>query len=316
MQENGKNLKSFDITILTIALVALILLLDFVFLNYFRPNTVDTWTGKGGYDDNWSDAANWTSGVPADNYSLVFKPVNGAYISNNDLSGLALRKISFEGRGNIQNTITLKGNSFSLSHGILVNTGQQVDIEVELTINLTGSQLLNDVSGMFNVSENAGTSFNLGNNVLTVNAPADPDLSLNSLSGKGTLIITNNTVVYMQNASPNYSGTTDIASGGYLDILIPGSSSGINSLGSSYINVARGGELDVIFYGTAGTLSNAMTLDGNGIGKWFGVIFSEGGNFTYSVLNLTGKITLSRRYPVGRVYYLGATRRRHWPSRY
>ena len=80
------------------------------------PSTV-TWTGGGGADHHWSNAANWGGVAVTANADLVFGAA-AQKVADNDLNGLAIHSITVSAAGYslTGKAITLGGN-FTLGNG-------------------------------------------------------------------------------------------------------------------------------------------------------------------------------------------------------
>jgi len=78
----------------------------------------DTWTGLGN-SVNWNVAANWSNGVPTNGVDLVF-PANNTFLnSKNNLTGLIVNSITFQGSG-----FQISGSSITLGGTTANSTGQ------------------------------------------------------------------------------------------------------------------------------------------------------------------------------------------------
>jgi len=278
--------------------------------------TSDTWTAKG-TNNNWSNTANWSNGVPQNGDNLVFNvnantpltttpPASqsstssagpGAlYLtSNNNIAGLQLGNISFvigkNGRDN-GTIVTITGDPFSLSGGLSATSGQ-VNIYNNLT--LTADQNFQLISGAVlqigNYANNVSTSqLNLNNYSLTLSGDrSQGSFIASTIEGSGNLIF-DNTQYYIQGSSPNYTGST---------ILKPNSlvwmQNHSSALGSGSITVSHNATL-VPF--TPSTMANKISLsgDGTGINTTNG---TDGALFAFQNLTLTGQISLTGNTTVG-----------------
>src|SRR5262245_62104438 len=73
-----------------------------------------TWTGNGG-DNKWSTPANWDSGIPQNGDSLTFPAAALHKVNANDIAGLSIAGVRFEGDGYVisGNPITMSGYFFT-----------------------------------------------------------------------------------------------------------------------------------------------------------------------------------------------------------
>ena len=94
------------------------------------PAATRTWSGLGG-SDLWSEAANWSGGVPVDNDDIQFG-ASARTSSVNDFAALSLQSIAFaadapayqlsiKGGGAVAPKLTLTGSGIGNASGILQN---------------------------------------------------------------------------------------------------------------------------------------------------------------------------------------------------
>ena len=176
------------------------------------------WTGAHGTSSDWSRGANWdTSTAPADGDILVFPAGAARLANNNDLTGLRVATIRFNGAGG---GYTLSGNSVVVTDGINANntagnntialagltlanpmsfTVAQVglslviDSEVrlngnDLNVNPTGSLVLRGVI------RGEGNVIKTGDGLLTLSGPVDNTFTGDHLVNAGTVELDKGTI--------------------------------------------------------------------------------------------------------------------------
>lgn len=161
------------------------------------------WTG-GGSSSNWSDAGNWTNGVPVSGETLRFGG-NAGQNNNNDISGL-----------NNLNTITFLTAGWNVAGNA-----------VGLTNGFTDSG-----SGGTNIW---GLDFSLGNTA-TISDASDDLIFSGQISGSGGITKSGNGALILTGAN-TYTGTTTISAGK----LQLGNGGATGSVGSGPINLVGGG---------------------------------------------------------------------------
>lgn len=270
-----------------------------------KPTVTDTWTGAGS-NSNWSNASNWSNGVPAKNYSLIFNLAPntsiGELASNNDLIGLTLNSLTFEGgtpNAHGSESIRLTGNPISLSNGIIDTTQADVGSSITFGVSLTSNQTfnLNGSLGFDPVSSSnlASTDLNLGSHTLRITG--SNGVSFNYLSGAGTLIVNptngDTAVIGVGQPSPNFTGSVKVETG--LFAITYG-----NSLGTATINVSNSATLRIVTSSSSSPLANNINLMGKGnadsSGNYFGAINIVGSSQN---VTLSGKITLAGNTQLG-----------------
>ncbi|HSW74432.1 MAG TPA: hypothetical protein VLG16_01035 [Candidatus Saccharimonadales bacterium] len=274
------------------------LLLSVVSLAVFAPGVVHaiapytcTWTGAT--NNNFNTAGNWTgcnsaAPQPGDGDSLVFNQPSSATTLTNDITGLTLNSITFQGSNS--GNFTIAGNGISLAGGISVtsHTGNSLQLPLTLTAPQTFAGLGIDSTSSLNVGSNALTISNgpfifdsiSGSGAITVNGAVQPQAFVPGL--------------YLNGSSPNYSGTITIASGQNLSITAD-----TGNLGTASIVVQNGGSLTLNGAADTATFSNNISVAGTGINGYGAIIScldsgqgcSEDGHNT--TLNLTGALTLT-----------------------
>ena len=154
------------------------------------------WTGagvlanNGGPDPKWSNASNWTDGLPTDsNAQLFFRTSNpnlaavSNFTSTNDINGLTIQSIQFEGN----TPYNLTGFPITLATSLTVFSGTGSHT-VGLPLNLSG----NGVS--FNIIT-TGASVTLSGGISSSGGTA-----LNKV-GPGTLVLTTPNTAFLGSVS-------------------------------------------------------------------------------------------------------------------
>ena len=170
-----------------------------------------TWTGGGGADTNWSNAANWGGSGPSSNeisVSLMFPELTGHYDSHNDLTGLHVTFLSITTQLSDGN-YTFTGNPFSIEGpSTLASPGTgtpnlvwQIPLNVGANATLAASGRQTQLQG----------NIDLGNRTLTFNAGGDIVVT-GVISGSGN-VIKNNTAALTIRGANTYTGATTSNSG-------------------------------------------------------------------------------------------------------
>ncbi len=213
-----------------------------------------TWTGGGGADVNWSNAANW-GGTPPGNdpiIELVFPALTGSYASHNDLSNLHVRSLTvttqvspglYEFTGN---PIVILGPSILSNPG----TGDpNLSWKVPLTL---GSNVTIATSGR----QTQIGAVDLATSTLTINSGGDVVLTA-PVSGTGNLV-KNNVSALTISAANTYTGTT-IGNNGALyikDAAALGASAAGTTINNGFLGFSPGSTY---------TLDEPLVFNGGGI---------------------------------------------------
>lgn len=146
--------------------------------------TVVTWTG-GGSSNNWSDAANWTPGIPVAGDTIVFPAAAARKTNTNNLPPASYFRIRFDGSG-----YTINGNPVNVMEDV---TNQPA----------SGTNQVNvDISGLGAILQESGRLTLAGNN-----------------SFSGDVEITGGSVHALSNtALGNITGETIVSAGGTLEL--------------------------------------------------------------------------------------------------
>jgi len=244
------------------------------------------WCNPAGGDfntaSNWntdSDCSSGTQEVPVSGDSLIFDNTNlttGAAI-NNDISGLDINNITFQGSNSSNLGFVITGDAMSLDNGITESSSATVD-ELGVDLTLTDSQTFSDISGRGGALDVGDTSFaqtlNIGSNTLTLDSAYGNSggvISIDSqLIGSGGIVLNgdSNGAYDFSAATTGFTGTTTIDNGqAYL--FDP------TALGTGAINVANGAGLSGSFSGTVSNFSNPLTVGGNGLSSEGALIFND-----------------------------------------
>jgi hypothetical protein len=231
---------------------------------------------------NWntdSDCSSGTQEVPVSGDSLVFDNTNltGGIAVNNDIASLSLDNITFQGSNISDYGYEITGDGLSLSGGIS-NTGSAILNSIDTDVILTSDQTFSNSGGYFDIGASSGSntlntstynltlSDSLAGGVININ---------NNIVGSGQLITdaTQSVGNYQLNASnPNFSGAV-IDNAGVLSVFDD------SSLGTGAVTVANGATLSWILVSANDTISNPITISGDGS--------NQGGSGDQGALNVS-----------------------------
>jgi autotransporter-associated beta strand protein len=243
--------------------------------------TTRTWTGAGA-TDNWSDAANWDSGVPAAGDMLVFPAGAARKTNTNDLAaGLTFDTVRFTGGG-----YRLQGNAFEVT-AELRNEGPSGDTN---TVGMA-------VGGTGGVAQVSGRMALTGANTFT---------GVAVVSG-GTLLVTHDSGLGADTAGTTVSAGATLQLSGFTDIgdepvLLAGAgvggwgalqslsgtnyASGVTLSGPVVIGVGQStlvlDGLDQAAPGASLALVGGGKLQVDGTGTFAGPVTAEHGNLTWN----------------------------------
>lgn len=253
--------------------------------------TINKWTG-GGNNYNWSDAKNWSLGVPKNNQQLQFNVSNKklqsngvGYDFNNDVPGLIVSALVIDGRSNYPVSFNIKGNSLTIIKGIYDTAtssskiGGSTDIQIDIPI-IFGNNAKIQTSGNNDLTfyyDKQGESINLGSNTIQFVASGDSEIDVSAaIAGTGKVLLPNNAVshnsiVMFSTSSPNFNGNVVIGSGDLVHVSNQsntGSKATLDAFGNSNINIQNGGAMVMFAAGSSNfSVSNPITLSGYGIKK-------------------------------------------------
>jgi hypothetical protein len=188
--------------------------------------SAQTTTWQATASGNWSDAANWTGGVPGPALTAVFSTAGATqFATTNDLTALTIAALT------VNNTapqpFTIGGNAFTIGTAAGINmttAAQNLTIDAGVTLGVTQTWAVG------------------GGRVLTANGVID------GAGGLGVIGATNSSgTVRVTNANNSYAGNTTVV-GATLEVVGPAGANmtlpatGNSALGTGTITV-NGGEL-------------------------------------------------------------------------
>ena len=242
-----------------ILLLSTIVVLAIMFVNAFA--VTKTWTGNG-TDNNWSNTANWQSGVvPVNNDTIIFNSSSIARLNNtNDISGLTGISIQITTPG--AGPIVISGNALSIGgvgYGSVDMSGATQDLTINNGITIGYAELWN---------VNSGRTLNLNGTVLNSSYDFAIGGSGNSIisgvySGVAGNIAENGPGSLTLSGANTFGGTT-ILNGGMLNINNPA------ALGTGTLSI-NGGTID-------NTSGESITLANNNAQTWNGDFVFTGTN--------------------------------------
>ena len=106
-----------------------------VVLTATTTTTANFWTGGSLIADTWSDADNWSEGVPALNDLLVFSGTETTSV--NDIVGISLSGIFFQDEG-----FEITGNAFTVDNGVIETNIGSGFAQISNDLTLSGSTTL------------------------------------------------------------------------------------------------------------------------------------------------------------------------------
>jgi autotransporter-associated beta strand protein len=152
-------------------LSSLLSVVVFTFLSWTAFGAVDTWSGGGNPDFDWSNAGNWGGIIPAPGDTLVFSGGTGLTVTNDLTVDTAYNGFSFAaGAG----PFTLYGNSLTLGPSGITNSSSSVQT-IRLGINFNASRILDGGAG----------GLIIGGGL--TNTSGSPGITTITLAGTGTL---------------------------------------------------------------------------------------------------------------------------------
>jgi len=225
----------------------------------------DTCTWSGAINGNWSIGGNWTGcdngGVPENGDSLVFPTIANNKTNANDLVGLNLGNVIFNGQDYV-----VTGNAIDISPSFVTvmqftNTSGNNDFGINTTIN--GASVA--------ISQDAGSGINEISGDLTYNLTGDMNFYNDDSSGlqiTGDRAGSSGNVNYFGNVNVEGTGTNTYAGGINVNpgtaafSIVSFQSPGAVGAGTPVINVTAS-TANVDLFLSAGTYSNAINLNGS-----------------------------------------------------
>lgn len=303
-------------------------------------NMMNTWTGKG-TSNKFSDAANWSMGVPVNgqmleiNVANISNPTNNSssgsstssVVSNptptidNDLSNLNVMELKIDGAAKVS-SLSLTGNNLELSGDISVNPtsasgGLNVGLNLPVTLNKNSSISVGGTN-ILTISGSSSSVFTIGAYDLNVAVSNTSNLNFDMpISGTGNLVFAANSVnlsasALFDSVSSSFDGKVEV---GNNDLVALGNSGATNAFGTSSITVDNGGSLELQSTTASYALSNPLFLNGSGVnnssanalgsttGALTGCISAGAGKCTAGLaVSLSGMVTLSANSQVGALF--------------
>ena len=187
-----------------------------------------TWTGAGG-NNNFSTAGNWSgcnsaAPVATDADNLVFDSTNLTVSTtiNNDISGLIVGNLTFQGTNSnyYQYTITGSSTNITINNGITVSSGNNPTIAT--TLNAGANLAISGTAGGALLLGNTSTSgtLNMGTYTLTVGSGSSYFyLFANNgvFSGSGSIVVQADATLSVFNSSPSWTGAISTVGNGVID---------------------------------------------------------------------------------------------------
>jgi fibronectin-binding autotransporter adhesin len=230
------------------------------------------WTGTN--SANWSDAGNWTAGVPTAGSTVQFSNSSTANLStNNDISGLSLLGITntLSPSGNV----SISGNALTLGSGGINYTGspsaatKNLSVNTDLALSASQDWKLGGVGLTLTIGTSSANTVALNGNTLTLRHVGNVEFMIINSSivngtGAGALsfLASSGTskTQYRLLGTNTYSGGT--TSTGANQIIQLGASSAIGSgpLGTGNITFSSASTF-LEAYGSDRTLDNNITIN-------------------------------------------------------
>ncbi len=293
---------------LVLAFVSLVGLIKVPKADALAPYTC-TWTGGGG-NSNFSTAGNWSgcnsaAPVATDGDNLVFdnSSLTTSQTLNNDITGLTIGDITFQGSSIYGFTIT--GNSLTVNSSITQNTNAMSNLNLDIT--LGGNVLINPLSGILLIGDQSQTTSHLINTqgysltMASSNGVKCSNVEMYSaLSGGGSLIDNSVMPVNLLANSPSYTGSVTVAAG----ILALGNGNTLSSI--SGITVNQNSILDIQMNQNT-SYNFPITLNGGDLAtdSTPGIILGSCGGGGVSPVNSTATLSKSLTFTANSSYYGG-----------
>lgn len=245
-----------------------------------------TWTGAT--NNNFNTANNWSScnsTVPQSGDNLVFDvtSLSASKTLTNDITGLSVGTITFQGTSGSSYGFTLTGNTITVASSIADNTSSPCDIDNNLT--LGGSTVTMAVANgdFLQLGANTAGTLNLNSDTLNVTGQAS---IYDNLSGGGTFV-SNNSSTLLGGDDTSWTGTIQATDG--LTIV------GTKPLNNTGITVTiPSGQTLFIFSPNGGTIPANITVGGSGLSGFNGAIVSTSeGQGTSANITFSGTLTLT-----------------------
>ena len=228
-----------------------------------------TWTGKSTTSANWSDPANWDlNRAPVNGDSLVF-PATAQHLANNDnLSGLSVNSLTFQGTfTTATGGYTLSGDDLTVGAGGIVDNGSiggvlsSIDNQVDLNVVLGAAQSwsIDDSDNFHHLTVNGKVTD--GGFGLTATGSGTIDIA-GQIGGSGSLTVkgqaTGGLLTVDLDHANTYTGGTHVNTG-ILDVFADGA---LGPGGTNDGGTVVGADGLLFIHGIAYSTPEALTLDG------------------------------------------------------
>ncbi|HEV3339981.1 MAG TPA: DUF4214 domain-containing protein, partial [Pirellulales bacterium] len=221
------------------------------------PGTI-TWTGASTLSSNWSDPANWSlNRAPINGDSLVFSASAHRLANNDDVAGLAVSSVTFQGTFTpATGGYTLGGGSLTVGTGGIADNGSigsnptaSILNQINLAVSLGGPQnwSINDNNSIHQLVVNGSVAN--GGFALTATGTGTVDIS-GQISGSGGLSVdgtAGGSLSLELTGADNYTGATQVLRG---TLVVDGSTAA-----ASAVTVSPGGRL-----GGVGTVGGTIAV--------------------------------------------------------
>lgn len=258
---------------------------------------INYWQGTS--SANWSQASNWTSGVPMAYQTVAFDAAVGnvvRYASTHDLTGLSVEGLRFAEQS-AANDFTVTANALSVGYeGITSNVLGTARISTQGTgLSLSTSATFTSTAGTLTIDGTGG--LNLGSHTLTLSG-AGATLLDTAVTGSSAIVVQGPGQVTLAGNADNVSlGAT--VNGGTL-VLAKNSTPSVHAIGG-VLTVNNGGTArlagtggDQIWNGTGVTLNAGGTFDLNGASETINALNGAAGSIlTNTNWSSTGELTVT-----------------------
>ncbi|HWB13879.1 MAG TPA: DUF4214 domain-containing protein [Pirellulales bacterium] len=269
-----------------------------------------TWTGGSTSSSNWSDPANWDlNRAPIDGDSLVFPGTAQRLANNDDIGGLSVNSIAFQGAfSTTTGGYTLSGDDLTVGAGGIVDNGSESGVtgsmanQIDLNVALAAAQSwsIDDSNNSHHVTVNG----NVANNgfALTASGAGTIDIA-GEISGSGSLSAggPGNSLTLDLDHANTYSGGTYV---NYATVAVSADGAlgpgGTNDAGTT-VDPHGAILFNALAYSTAESITlNGGNLEGGGDSSFSGPITitgvqsgTLGAGFDGEILNGEGTFTLN-----------------------